>query len=97
MVKNPWLEPLEYHVVSPFNLSVGAGVSNRRLVDSNPISFNEVLKDITCEVCAVVHDDGVTHAKLIDDVKEELDSFLQVGLDDWLYLDPFGEFVHGHE
>jgi len=49
------------------------------------------------ELSAAVGDDDVGNPKPVDDVGEEKDSLLRADVGDGSSLDPFGEFVNGHQ
>jgi len=49
------------------------------------------------ELSAVVGDDNVGDPKPVDDVGEEKDGLLGVDVHDGSSLEPFGEFVDGHQ
>jgi hypothetical protein len=68
-------------------------VFDRCPIDPDPVSFCKILKILACEVGSVVGDDGIGHAKPVDDVQEKLDSFLGINRSDWFCLYPFGELV----
>jgi len=49
------------------------------------------------ELSAVVGDDDVGNPKPVDDVSEEKAGLLRADVRDGSSLDPFGEFVDGHQ
>jgi hypothetical protein len=49
------------------------------------------------ELGAVVGDDRVGYAEALDDVGEEIHSFLEADVHDGLCLDPLGKLVNRHE
>jgi len=49
------------------------------------------------ELSAVVGDDEVGNPEPVDDVGEEKDGLLGADVGDGSSLDPFGEFVNGHQ
>jgi hypothetical protein len=57
----------------------------------------EVQEPFAGELCAVVGDDDVGDPKPVDDVGEEKDVLLRADVCDGSSLDPFGEFVDGHQ
>ena len=52
-----------------------------------------MLEVLAHEVGSVIGDDGIGHAKPVDDVQEELDNLLGINRSDWFCLCPFGELV----
>jgi hypothetical protein len=83
-------EFLEDHSIRSFTLPVGVLVSDRRPVNPDPVSVNELQELLAYEVGPIVCDDGVWHTELVDNVKEELDGDLGVGFGDGFHLDPLG-------
>ena len=61
------------------------------------ILVTEVQKFFAGELSAVVGDDNVGDPKPMDDVSEEKDGLLGADVPDGSSLDPFGEFVDGHQ
>jgi len=57
----------------------------------------EVQELFAGELSVVVGDDDVGNPKPMDDVGEEKDSLLGAVVGDGSSLDPFGEFVDGHQ
>jgi len=57
----------------------------------------EVQELFAGELSAIVGDDDVWNPKLVDDVGEEKDGLLGANVRDGSSLDPFGEFVDGHQ
>ena len=57
----------------------------------------EVQEFFASELGAVVGDDDVGYPKPVDDVGEEEDGLLRADVRDGSSLDPFGEFVDGHQ
>jgi hypothetical protein len=72
-------------------------VSDRSSVDPDPVLVRELQELLACEVSPIICADSIGHTKLVDDVKEKLDSFLGAGLDDQFRLNPLGELVHRDE
>ena len=72
-------------------------MSERRPIDSDPVSFCELLKELTGKVRSVVGNDRVGYAKPIHDVEEEFDYLLQIDGRDRSGLYPLGELVHRDE
>jgi hypothetical protein len=57
----------------------------------------EVQELSTSELSAIVSNDDVGDSKPVDDVGEEEDGLLGVDVRDGSSLDPFGEFIDGHQ
>jgi len=57
----------------------------------------EVQELFASELSAIVGDDDVGNPKPVNDVGEEKDGLFRVDIGDGLSLDPFGEFVDGHQ
>jgi len=57
----------------------------------------EVQELFAGELSAVIGDDDVGNPKPVDDVGEEKDGLLGADVGDGSSLDPFGEFVGGHQ
>jgi len=57
----------------------------------------EVQELFASELSAVVDDDDVGNPGPVDDVGEEKDGLLREDVCDGSSLDPFGEFVDGHQ
>jgi len=57
----------------------------------------EVQEFFVGELSAVVGDDDVGNPKPVDDVGEENDGLVRADVRDGSSLDPFGEFVDGHQ
>ena len=66
-------------------------MSDRCPIDSDPVSFRELLEVVTSEVGPVVGDDGIGHAESVNNVQEELDCFLGVDRGYRFCLYPFCE------
>jgi len=64
-------------------------------MDVMPIAEDQEL--FASELSAVVGDDDVGDPKPVDDVSEEKDGLLEMDVGDGSSLDPFGEFVDGHQ
>jgi len=64
-------------------------------MDVMPVA--EVQELFAGELSAVVGDDDVGDPKPVDDVREEKDGLLGVDVHDGSSLDPFGEFIDGHQ
>ena len=61
------------------------------------VSVIEVQELFAGELSAVVSDDDVGNPKPVDDVGEEKDGLLRADVRDGSSLDPFGEFIDGHQ
>jgi len=57
----------------------------------------EVQELFAGELSVVVGDDDIGDPKLVDDVGEEKDGLLGADVGDGSSLNPFGEFVDGHQ
>ena len=79
------------------NLAVSSRVGHCRPVHTDVMLIVEIQELLTGEQSAVVSDDEVGNLKPVDDVGEEKDSLLGADVGDGSSLDPFGEFVDGHQ
>jgi hypothetical protein len=70
---------------------------HRGVLDLDAELFGEFLKLARCEVGAVVGDDAVWYAILLDDGFEELDRRGRLLVGDRDSFDPLGEFIHGDQ
>jgi hypothetical protein len=52
---------------------------------------------LPCELCVIVHDDGVGDPEAMDDVCEECHCLLVFDAGEGSNLDPLGEFVDGDQ
>jgi len=57
----------------------------------------EVQELFAGELTAIVSDDDVGNPKPVDDVGEEKDGLFGADVGNGLSLDPFGQFVDGHQ
>ena len=64
-------------------------------MDVMPITV--VQEHFAIELDSIIGDDDVGYSKLVDYVGEEKDGLLGANVRDRSSLDPFGEFVDGHQ
>ena len=67
---------------------------NRYILNGYASILTEILEVATGKCRTKVGDDNVRQPKSMDDVVEEFRCFLCYRLDEWLVLDPLGEFVN---
>lgn len=88
---------MQNHDVSALDLPIHARVSYGYPIDSNMIVVINLEKFLSKKLCAVVNDDRVGHYEMVDNVKKKLHFMFGLDLRNWSGLDPFHEFVDGHE
>ena len=77
------------------DLPVHAGVCYGGPVDADVIFIIELEELLSCELRAIVRDDGVRDSKAMDDVEEEQHGLLRLDRGDRLSLYPLCKLVYG--
>ena len=85
------------HAVGTLDLAVSSRVGYCGPVHTDVMLIAEGRELFAGELSAVVGDDDIGNPKPVDDVGEEKDGLLGADVGDGSSLDPFGEFVDGHQ
>ena len=79
------------------DLAISSRMSYYRPIHTDVMQVTEVQELFAGELGVVVGYDDVGYPKPVDDVGEEEDGLLKADVRDVSSLDPFGEFVDGHQ
>ena len=88
---------MQNHVVGTLDLAVSSRVGYCRLVHTDVMPVTEVQELFAGELGAVVGDDDVGYPEPVVNVGEENVGLLGADVCDASSLNPFGEFVDGHQ
>jgi hypothetical protein len=94
---NSLLEAINYHVVRPFDLTVGPWVCNRDIFNLDACIFTELLELVGREIGSQVCDDGIREAEAMQDIRDEINNPIWSELGYRLVLDPLGKLVDSHQ
>ena len=75
-------------------MAISSGMRDRYILNGYASILIEIPEVAAGECRTKVGDDTVRQPKPMDDVVEEFRCFLRCRLDEWLVLDPLGEFVN---
>jgi hypothetical protein len=79
---------LQDHTVQALNLPVRSGVCYGGPINSNVVVVAEPEEFLSCELCAIVGNNGVWYSKTVDNVGEKLYGPFGSNHGDWPHLYP---------